>query len=192
MEAAIKCCSERHREQAKEIEKLGASYLSGEPWLDENGSVCSDRIKECQDKLQQCELGHLGDIYTKYGWKRRLATATTEFNAAKLVTLLTTTHNVDDEKLIITFKMHAHDTYKNDPNERNRANNTIDGTRVDTLVTEAVRVASTSLFFGRRDKPDPIIEAIKHSYNANKHVVSHQEMADKIRAICEARRKPNR
>lgn len=117
----------------------------------------------------------------------------TAVDADKLVDILSTPHNEDDKKLVITFKMHAHDTYKRDPETlqtaRRRANNTIKGRRVDTLVTEAVRVASTSIYFGRREKPDPVVEAIEDVWNTKKNSITPEEMAGKIRAICEARRR---
>jgi len=59
MDAAIRHCSERHSERAEELAKLGASFSSGEPLLDENGKVGNDRIKVCQDKIQQGKIGKL-------------------------------------------------------------------------------------------------------------------------------------
>ena len=196
MEAAIKVCSERHPDHATILEKLRASYFSGEPLLYDNGNVGSDRIKECQDKIQQCKTGKLSDrVYSD--WKRRLDTAVTKDNSDKLVDILSSTpHNEHDEKLLYTFRMRAHQAHEKDPNtmerNRHRANNTIDGTPVETLVEQAVHLASTSVYLGRREKPDPVVVAIKDTWNVDKNSITPEEMGRKILAIIETERQAKR
>ena len=164
--------------------------------LDGNGSVGSDRIKECQDKLQQCENGKFSDN-TRRIWKHKLDTAVTKYNLDKLIDILSSTpYCEDDEKLLYTFGVRARQAHEKDPNtvrkKEDRAKNTIDGIPVETLVTQAVHLASTSVYLGRREKPDPVVVAIKDTWNADKNSITPEEMGRKILAIIETERQAKR